>query len=267
MTPDVKPEIPTGFLPLAKQILACLEKGQVASYSNQAEGYIQCYSLNSQGPCQPGEVLVTDTKLPFTRCISSQDAKGRPCPLHQFSYQGRCHNYLDDCGDCGERLQVDASGEVFCSCAADLGFVKWTDGRCYREATQGPCTQGHHLLKAPLSGQLACVAHGCPQNQTKWPTPGDEDDDLCYTVDCDDCNAAVELQATEERSLPSVKARSQLAEILSLRCIDENSNVRGANFGNCVKEAEDGTCLKRARSKESADIRKTMLKAIYNDIL
>ena len=96
---------------------------------------------------------------------------------------------------------------------------------------------------------------------TKWPTP--EDDDLCYRVDCNNCNSPMELKEMPGKSLDSVRSKEDLPGVLSLQCIDD-FDVRGANFGDCVKEESDGSCLKRARSKTSGKVSKTKLKSIYD---
>ena len=96
---------------------------------------------------------------------------------------------------------------------------------------------------------------------TAWPTPGDSD--LCYRVDCNNCNSPMELKEIPGRSLDSVRSKEDLPGVLSLQC-QEDFDVRGANFGSCVKEDTDGACLKRSRSKTSGKVAKTKLKAIYN---
>ena len=96
---------------------------------------------------------------------------------------------------------------------------------------------------------------------TKWPTP--EDDDLCYRVDCNNCNSPMELKEIPGRSLDSVRSKEDLPGVLSLQCVEE-FNVRGANFGSCVKKDRDGGCLKRSRSKSSGRVSRTKLKSIYS---
>ena len=65
----------------------------------------------------------------------------------------------------------------------------------------------------------------------------------------------MELKEIPGRSLDSVRSKEDLPGVLSLQC-QEDFDVRGANFGSCVKEDSDGGCLKRARSKTSGKVAK-----------
>ena len=124
------------------------------------------------------------------------------------------------------------------------------------------CLINKKFLQSAVFRDLSRYYISLLSDYTSWPTPGDSD--LCHRVDCNNCNSPMELKEIPGRSLDSVRSKEDLPGVLSLQC-QEDFDVRGANFGSCVKEDSDGGCLKRSRSKTSGKVSKTQLKSIYDE--
>lgn len=245
------------------RVFACLQRDEVPDYNN-----FKCYKVAPpemrNEKCGAGELLVVSSicsDYPSIKCRAPVLSNGTACPAYApLVYRDACRPPADRCGQGNRRLEADIYGEVSCVCPAMLGYLQWTDGRCYHEYMRGPCPEGEQLVRG--NNSIGCVRHNCRAGRVRW------EDGVCYEVEqaAEDCSHMYELhpRVPVEDIIVSLRNNRRLAELLTLQCQDISPHSSEFDpFDNCLIRAADSTCLKKKRQPRllaPGDLRKILLK-------
>lgn len=239
------------FEATSKVIRECWGRGLVTHDSN-----FECYTLNSQGPCEEGARIVykENSTCPQTWCLPYTDQSSTFCSSSNVEFLGSCVD-PEDPSLCehhpGRRLVPDLWGIYSCQCSPSLGFLE-IEGECHPKYLQGPCQKGDQVVRGS-HGEGVCRHDSCFNFTTINSTMNYKDyyeglGGICYNL----------LQLFYLR-LESLKSSLSSDEILLFKNdsrfkTSSYEEATGLSFGACLETH----CTCRMVSRNTGDCLETV---------